>query len=168
MSLPVKIATACFLKKTAKTLFIDYTLTNHIIHAGKFAPPGGKLYNGEPMDIGAAREVYEETNIIARSLVYRGKITFLNEKRTINERPMENNWEVHFYDCYDFDDSQAKAREGSLAWVRNADVLALPLHEGDRVLWKEWLTNYKEFEGIIIHEGEQLTGYALKSYVSLS
>ena len=164
MSLPLQIATVSFLRKGEKTLFLDYRVKQtHPIHAGKLSPPGGKLESTDTSPIERAiKEIFEETNIIARSLIYRGKVTFLNEKRTINGKPMSKNWEVNLYDCYDFDDNNAVAREGEIYWVDNNEVSKLPLHEGDYVLWK-WLSQFKKFEGEIEHIGNKLTRAELKS-----
>jgi len=168
MSLQLQLATSSFLHKENSTLFLDYrTKRDHPIHSGKLSPPGGKLESIDfsPMD-GAIREVLEETNIIARNLIYRGKVTFFNEKRAINGKLMNKNWEVHLYDCYFFNDRKAIAREGELYWADNKIVPQLPLHEGDYVLW-EWLSKFKEFEGEIEHVGEKLTRAELKSSIVL-
>ena len=162
MSLPVKVATACFLRRNGKTLFIDYTNYPHPVHAGKFAPPGGRLDEGETLDNCAIREVAEEQGIVLNNVIYRGKVYFVNGRRTINGKPMNYDFEVHAYDCFDFDDTNARAKEGIPVWVEDNKVLDLPLHEGDRTIWS-WLGRYKIFEGEIVHEGERLTGIILKS-----
>ena len=167
MNPSLRIATACFCRKNNKTLLIDYTNSNHPIHAGKFSPPGGKLEletKDENIESGTKRELFEETNILDNSLVYRGVITFLNEKRTINGFPMKHNWEVHFFDCFNFDESKAKCEEGKISWIENDEVMNLPLHEGDKIMW-EWLNKYKEIEAEIIHTGEKLTRSTINSYV---
>ncbi|MCH7567800.1 MAG: NUDIX domain-containing protein [Nanoarchaeota archaeon] len=161
MSLPTRLAVVCYFRRNDHTLFIDYTLTNHPIHKGKFSPTGGKVEKGETPEEAAKREAEEETNIITHKLVYRGKVLFRNERRTIDGKAMEYNWEVHFYDCHKFDYTQARASEGRLAWTRNDEVLDLPLHEGDKVIWERWLKDHNEFEGEIIHEGENLTSAKL-------
>jgi 8-oxo-dGTP diphosphatase len=165
--LPLTKAAACFLRKEGKTLFIDYTNYPHPIHAGKYSIPGGRLEEGESLEECARREIAEETCIIADGLCYRGKVRFLNERRTINGKPMKNDFEVYFYDGFVFDDSNARATEGRLVWVEDNKVLDLPLHEGDRVIWQEWLSKYKEFEGEIEHEGERLTSARLVSGIEL-
>ncbi|MDP3882397.1 MAG: NUDIX domain-containing protein [Nanoarchaeota archaeon] len=158
MSLPTIIATACFLRDKGKTLFVDYSvLHNHPIHDGKHAAPGGKVEASDnSLEEAASREVLEETNIRAYNLIYRGTVLFLNEKRTINGKPMKNNWEVYFYDCHNFDATDARPKEGNLVWVNDDNVLDLPLHEGDRVLWG-WMQEYQEFKGEVMHEGDKLT-----------
>jgi len=164
MGLPLKVATACFLRRNEETLFIDYTNYPHPIHEGTYSPPGGKVKN-ENLESGAIREVLEETNIKINSLVYRGRVLFLNERRTIKGKSMQANWEVYFYDVFDFDDSQARAKEGALAWVKNESVPSLPLHEGDRIIWS-WLKEYREFEAEIEHEGERLARAEIKYHKS--
>ena len=171
MSLPLRIATLCFIYRKDRTLLLDFRDTqDHLIHAGKVSPAGGKFEESKDRTIEdcARREILEEMKIIARSLVYRGKVTFLNENRTINNKPMKNNWEVHVYDCFDFDDSNAKVVDyGALLWIDREGILDLPLHEGDRVIIRDWLPKYKQFEGEIVHVGEKLTEARLISSIGL-
>lgn len=75
---------------------------------------------------------------------------------------MTKNWEVHLYDCFDFNDKDAVAKEGELYWADNSEVLKLPLHEEDYVFWN-WLSKFKEFEGEIEHAGNKLVRAKLKS-----
>ena len=168
MSLPLVVATACFLRNNGKTLLVDYTHHPHPIHAGKYAAPGEKIAERDKnLEEGAKREVLEETNILANRLVYRGTVTFLNEKRTIKGKPMKSNWEVHFYDCCDFDASNAGCNKGALAWIEDGRVSELPLHEGDKTVW-EWMRDYLEFRGEIVYEGEKLTSASLTYQVASS
>ena len=163
MPLPWKFATACFLRRDKRTLLIDYTNYKHPIHEGFFSPPGGKIEEGEEPIQTTRREMREETGIIVRNLVYRGIIYFDNEKRTIKGRPFKYNFRVHIYDCYDFDDSNAFAKEGKFFWVEDEQVPSLRLHEGDKELWR-WLSIYKEVEGTIVEEGERFSrGTILKA-----
>jgi len=165
MSLPLKVATACFIGRDGKTLFIDYTNYPHPIHQGKYSIPGGRLEEGELQEDCVRREIREETGIFLKELTYRGRVKFLNEKRTINGNPMKNDFEVHFYECRDFDDANARATEGRLAWIEDNKVLDLPLHEGDRIIWRDWLSRYEVFGGVIEHEGEKLTSAKLISKI---
>ncbi len=166
MAFPVIYATATYLRRDSETLFLDYRGTTHPIHAELCAPPGGKVKEGESAEKGAAREVYEEVTIVPRSLIYRGTVLFSNEKRTLKGKLMRANWEVAFFDCSDFDATRAHATEGSLVWVPNELVLSLPLHAGDRIIWKDWLLHHRTFRGTLIHEGEALTSATLTSATS--
>lgn len=156
MPLPLNEAVICYLRRSSETLLIDYTSTQHPIHKGKFSAPGGKMGKAEKATDATRREVEEETGILARDLIYRGKVLFRNENRTIRGKPMPNNWLVYFFDCYDFDERNAHDVEGKLTWCYNDRVLSLPIHEGDRIIWEKWLSQEKEFSGEIVHEGETL------------
>jgi len=167
MPLPFKVAATCLIRKGESTLFLDFrVLQTHPIHAGKISPPGGKVDDGEFYEDAARREALEETGIILGNLTYRGTVNFLNEKRTIQGKPMSHNYTVHFRNLHDFDDSNAKATEGELLWIPNHEVADYPLHQGDRIIWENWLKNYSPFEGNIIHEGERMTEYKLISYMN--
>ncbi len=161
MTLPFEVATACYLRRDGKTLLIDYTNYPHPIHAGRYSPPGGRLEEGELIDNCVKREIAEEQGILLRNVVWRGMVRFLNEERTINGKPMKHNFDVHIYDCFDFDDARMASKEGVPVWVDNDKVLDLPLHEGDRIIWRDWLSRYKTFGGVIEHEGDKLTSARL-------
>ena len=159
MPLPWKLATVCLLRRCDKTLFIDYTSHQHPIHEGFYAPPGGKVEEHEDFIQTTQREVREETNIMTKSLVYRGVVRFHNEERTLKGRTFRHNFRVHIYDCHDFNDSFAKANEGGrLVWVDDSEILNLPISAGDNVLWK-WLGKYQTVDGAIVHRGEHVVEY---------
>ncbi len=94
------------------------------INAGKWIGTGGKLEEGETPRACAYRETVEETGLKPASLTYRGTVYFCygdidSEKMyvytgTVNDRA--------------FSDSD----EGTLAWIREEDILTLPLWEGDK------------------------------------
>src|SRR3989338_1329508 len=155
MSLPWKYATLCLIRRNGKTLFIDYRDYPHPIHHGFYAPPGGKIEPGENPEETTKREIEEETHIFLGTLAYRGVIRFDNERRTLKGKPFRYNFQVYIYECSDFDDSHAQPEEGRLFWAEDSKVLTLPLHEGDRELWK-WLEQYQEIEGTVVEVGEQL------------
>ncbi|HVY01350.1 MAG TPA: NUDIX domain-containing protein [Candidatus Nanoarchaeia archaeon] len=170
MSLPWLSGVICLLHKEGKTLFIDYRNYPHKIHQGKYSPPGGKVDSGEMSSDAAIRETFEETNIRVGTLVYRGKVHFNNEQRTVCGLPMKINMTVEIYESFDFDDSQARAMENkedkvpNLEWIAHDKIIGLKdLHEGDRKMF-EWLGAYKEFEGTISQVGESLGEFSLKSF----
>lgn len=160
MTLPVLEATVCFLRKERKTALVDYTNYPHPLHAGLFAPPGGRLEKGETKETSVKREIWEEQNIRINSLIYRGSVFFNNEKRHFGGKPAKYSFKVFYFDSHDFDDSQAKSREGKLVWVADDFVLELPMHEGDKAIWK-WLDRHRLFDAEILHEGEKLVRAAL-------
>ena len=166
MSLPVVHAVVCYLRRETETLFMDYTSFDHPLHKGKFSPPGGKLEEVEGKETAATREILEETGIIINKMTYRGEVTFLNEQRTFNGKPAKYNFRVYFYDSSDFNDTNARATEGALAWIQNDKVCDIPMHEGDKIIW-DWLRKYKEIRAEIIHVGDKLTESSLLSFKEL-
>ena len=164
MLLPTHIATACYIRRInggiSETLFIDYINSNHPLHKGMFAPPGGHVENGESLEESVVREVEEETGIKIRNPNFKGTVLFVNEKRTFGGKPAKYNFKVHIYDAYYFDDKNAIAKEGPLVWVPNNEVNLLKTHEGDKIVWK-WLEEIPYFNGKIVHEGEKLTSARL-------
>lgn len=170
MSLPWLNGVICLLRKEGKTLFIDYRDYPHKIHQGKYSPPGGKVNPGESSSDAAIRETFEETKIRVGTLVYRGKVHFNNEQRTVNGVPMKINMTVDIYESFDFDDSQAESTEikedkkAKLEWILDNEIVKTKeFHEGDRKMF-EWINTYKEFEGTISQVGETLGEYVLHSH----
>lgn len=135
MSLPVIEATACFLRKGDKTLFIDYTNFPHKLHHGKVAPSGGKINPGETPEQAIIREIGEEMGIKIHSLVYKGAVLFKNEGRMFGNKPATDNYLVHFYETFDFDDSHARASEGALVWLTDSEFQSRPAHKTDLELF---------------------------------
>lgn len=167
MSREIVLATLCFPRRAGQTLFIDYTQTTHPIHEGNYAASGGKFdaTKDKALEDCARRELGEETDIVARELIYRGKVMFLNANHTTrNGRLIDKDFDVSLYDCYDFNDSAAKNKEGRLVWIDNKKVLDMPLHDGDRIIWSEWLNKMLRFDGWLEYEGTKLAKYGLKRF----
>lgn len=180
MSLPWKLATVCVLREENRTLLIDYTHFSHSIHEGYYAPPGGKLHEGEDPIICTRREVEEETGIVVGTLPYRGNVKFHNEHRTRKSRPFKYNFEVQVYESRDFNMRNAQLTEGhGFVWVENnqlsrtkrdvlehiresksgiLDVSSAPISAEDQMLW-HWIFRYSTFNGSLMQVGEQLAEY---------
>ena len=141
MGLPLLYATVCYLRRRDKTLFIDYRDFPHPLHQGKFAPPGGKIKLPESSEQAVRREIKEETGINLNTVRYKGEVLFLNVGREFNEKPAKYNFLVYFFESDDFDDSQARATEGKLAWINNTEIRAYPMHKTDIGLLDLFLSN---------------------------
>lgn len=159
MSLPLHCAVACYMRRGNETLFTDYRNYPHHLHEGKVAITGGHIENESP-DEANIRETKEETGIKIKKQRLRGIVLFSNDKRTFHGKPAKYNFKVYFYESYDFDDSQMRAKEGELIWVVNEKAIELEMHEGDRHVW-EWMQKHEYFEGEIIHEGEKVVSAKL-------
>jgi 8-oxo-dGTP diphosphatase len=157
MSLPVKTATMCYFRRADDIWVMDYRKHNHPLHAGKFAPPGGKRNDEETLEECIIREVFEETGMKISSVKLRGQVLFFNERRTFGGKPAKNDWQVYVYECYNFDESKARPTEGKFVRIKKEEIESIPMHEGDRKIL-DWLLQNKGgiFNARIEHVGEQL------------
>ncbi len=104
------------------------------IHADKYNGLGGKLEPGESPAQAAVREVCEESGIelLPSQLRPLGVLQFPNFKPKSNE-----DWVVWLYRAdllpgHRVPDVKHETREGRLEWINEAQLLSLPLWEGDR------------------------------------
>lgn len=120
-------ATLCFPIRDGRVLLLRKA--EGLWGGGKWNGPGGKLLPGEDPEEGAAREVQEETGLVARGLQFAGLLRFyFGEERSPG-------WVVYVFTCDDFSGPTTAGREGTLQWHR---VDHLPL---DR-MWEDdrhWL-----------------------------
>ena len=95
-------------------------------HLGKFNGLCGKLEPGEDVVAGLRRELREEAAIEATSLRLRGTINWPGFG------PNGEDWLgfVFLVDAFDGDVPDANP-EGTLHWVPRADLMGLPMWEGD-------------------------------------
>lgn len=121
-------STLCYLEKDEKYLMLLRNKKKNDPNSNKYIGVGGKLEEKEsPIDC-AKREISEETGLIAQALDYRAVITFVSDKY-----PTE---QMHLFTCKDFTGIQKQCDEGDLFWIDKAEVLKLPLWEGDKVFLK--------------------------------
>lgn len=93
---------------------------------GKWNGVGGKLERDEDVAAGMARELHEETGLVATRTTLRG---------TVSWPGFGPNGEDHFGFVFLLEaDGEPPARneEGDLVWVPIVDMMDLPMWEGDR------------------------------------
>lgn len=94
---------------------------------GLWVAPGGKLEPGESPFACAQRELKEETNLLADSLMFRGLVT------ESSPRP-DWQWMIFLYVTTKFRGQlMGDDREGLFSWKPISDVLSLDLPEADRL-----------------------------------
>jgi len=101
------------------------------MHQGKWNGLGGKIEPGETPEECALREIYEESGLVVRNLVYKGLLTFPGFAN-------EEDWYAFVFVSTDFHGELIDSPEGRLDWVDDSDLLDLILWEGDR-LFIPWL-----------------------------
>ncbi len=101
-------ATLCFPIRDGQVLLLRKR--EGLWGGGKWNGPGGKLLPGEDPEEGAAREVREETGLVARDLRFAGVLHFsFGEQRS-------SGWVVYVFTCEEFSGAVAEGREGTLRW----------------------------------------------------
>jgi 8-oxo-dGTP diphosphatase len=96
-------------------------------HLGKYNGLGGKMLADEDIHQCLVREVFEEANIRCEQAVLKGTINWTGFG------PQGENWFGFIYRVERFSGIPATANEeGDLLWVDVADILKLPMWEGDK------------------------------------
>ena len=96
-------------------------------HLGKYNGLGGKMQPGEDIYQCMVREILEEANIQCRCAVLRGTINWTGFG------PNGENWFGFIYRIDRFTGIPPESNEeGDLVWVDVADILSLPMWEGDK------------------------------------
>jgi 8-oxo-dGTP diphosphatase len=96
-------------------------------HLGKYNGLGGKMLPEEDIYRCLVREIKEEANILCETAVLRGTINWTGFG------PQGENWFGFIYRIDRFSGTPLTANEeGDLVWVEVADIMQLPMWEGDR------------------------------------
>lgn len=123
------------------------------VNQGKWIGPGGKFETGENAAACMKRELLEETGLTADELNYEGVIYF--------RYPHKEEEKIWIYTCDRFHGELKECDEGTLAWIREEDILSLNLWEGDRIFLEHILHHESEkfcFE-LIYNEADELTAF---------
>ncbi|TWT13221.1 NUDIX domain-containing protein [Planomicrobium sp. CPCC 101079] len=118
-----------------------------------FIGPGGKVDFPESPTEGAIREVFEETGLVVKKIVYKGLDEYTDS--SANSRYM-----VFNYLATEFEGDMLEAPpEGELAWVPIKEALDLPMQPW----FKKRFPLFFEEETFEIHNGMKMqNGYAQK------
>lgn len=120
------VSTLVYIRKDGKTLMLRRDKKDAELHGYKYNGVGGKFERGESPEDCAVREVKEETGLTARSLVYRGHLSFPYFDDELD-------WLVFVYECFDFEGAIKESDEGSLHWIDDDQIMNLNIYEGDKV-----------------------------------
>jgi 8-oxo-dGTP diphosphatase len=150
------LATLCYVKKDGMTLMIHRVKRDNDIHASKWNGLGGKLESGETPEECVVREVREESGLLIKNPLLKGILTFPGFDG-------ENDWYVFVFTAREFEGELIDSEEGHLAWVKDADIMTLPLWEGDRI-FLPWLDGEAFFSGRFVYHGGNLVEHGVIFY----
>lgn len=152
------LATICYLDNGREFLMLHRNKKENDVHHGKWIGVGGKIEQGETPEECARREIFEETGLVAHSLLLKGIITFPHF--TPNE-----DWYAYVFCVRDFSGEMlASCPEGELHWVAYDQVLKKPTWEGDRVFLSWLLEGAPFFSAKFSYEGERCLGHQVVFY----
>lgn len=117
-NIKVDIYTMCLVQNGNNVLLLDRPSKKGF---PGFIAPGGKVEFPESLTEGAAREVYEETGLRVRNLIYKGLDEFVDVKK--NYRYMVFNYITSTFEG----DLLPNPPEGTLHWVPFHEVTELPM-----------------------------------------
>lgn len=123
--LPIINTTLCYLVQDGKVLLLHRVKKENDLNREKWIGVGGKFQDGESPEDCVIRETREETGLTLTEYRYRGVVTFVSERA-----PMEL---MHLFTATGFTGTLTDCDEGTLEWVDQEDVPALPTWEGDRI-----------------------------------
>ncbi len=152
----MKLGTLCYLQKDGHTLMIHRNKREGDFHLGKYNGLGGKFIEGETPEECVIREIKEESGFDIVEPRLHGVITF----------PLfdgVDDWYVFIYSCADFSGNQIETEEGILEWVKDEELLNLPLWEGDYI-FLPWLKKDGFFSAKFIYENKKLIDWKVIFY----
>lgn len=152
----MRLGTLCYLRKGGKTLMVHRIKKPNDMHQGKWNGLGGKLEQGETPEECAIREIYEESGLVVKNLVYKGLLTFPGFAD-------EEDWYAFVFVATDFEGELIDSPEGRLDWVDDAGLLDLNLWEGDR-LFIPWLDRPGIFSGKLTYRDGRLIDHQVVFY----
>ncbi len=117
--------TLCYLERGDEYLMLHRTKKENDLNHDKWVGVGGKFQDKESPEDCVLRETWEETGLTLTRYRYRGLVTFIS-----------NQWETEYMHVFTADQWTGEPHpcdEGDLAWIKKADLRALPLWEGDQI-----------------------------------
>jgi 8-oxo-dGTP diphosphatase len=152
----MKLATLCYLRKDGRTLMIHRVKKAGDIHAGKWNGLGGKLEPGETPEECAAREIREESGLVARRLELKGVLSFPGFAN-------DEDWYAFVFVVPEFEGQISESQEGYLQWIESTEIYNLNLWEGDRV-FLPWLDQPGLFSGKFVYKNGRLVDHSVIFY----
>ena len=140
--------TLCYLSVEGKTLMLHRVKKKNDMNHDKWIGVGGKFEDKESPEDCILRETYEETGLRLTEYRYRGLVTFVSDLY-----PTEY---MHLFTATGWEGESHSCDEGELAWIKKAELLSLPLWEGDKIFLRLLETDEPFFSLKLKYEGETL------------
>ena len=145
--------TLCYLERGDQYLMLHRVKKKNDLNQGKWIGVGGKFQEGESPEECLLRECREETGLTLTAWRCRGLVTFVSD-----QAPTEY---MHLFTASAWTGAPHPCGEGELAWIRKADLYALPMWAGDRIFLDLLERDAPFFSLKLRYEGERLAEAAL-------
>lgn len=143
------LTTLCYIEQDNKYLMLHRIKKEQDINKNKWIGVGGHFEAGEAPEECLLREVKEETGFTLTSWRFRGMVTFISDKTAETKY-------MCLYTADGFEGELISCEEGELEWIEKAEVLKLPLWEGDKIFLR-LLEEEREFFSLKLrYEGDKL------------
>ena len=153
----MKNTSLCYIEDGERYLMLHRVKKEEDANKNKWIGIGGKFEEGESPEDCVLREVREETGLTLTRYRYRGIVTFVS-----------NVWEteyMHLFTADAWSGALSDCDEGALAWVRKADVAALPIWPGDKIFLRLLAEEAPFFSLKLVYRDEDLIMAALNGKV---
>jgi len=141
-------STLCYLERGDSYLMLHRVKKKDDMNHDKWIGVGGKFEDKESPEDCILRETLEETGLTLTDYRYRGLVTFISD-----EYPTEY---MHLFTATGWTGTPIECSEGELAWIKKADLLSLPLWEGDKIFLRLLDADEPFFSLKLKYEGEIL------------
>ena len=141
--------TLCYIEQDGKYLMLHRVKKEQDMNRDKWLGIGGKFEDKESPEDCVLREALEETGLTLHSPEYRGLVTFVSDRY-----PTEY---MHLFTATGWTGTPHPCDEGELAWIQKAQLLTLPMWEGDRIFLKLLEENVPFFSLKLRYQGDHLT-----------
>ncbi|MCR4327823.1 MAG: NUDIX domain-containing protein [Nanoarchaeota archaeon] len=159
----MKYGNLSYLCVKEKVLMLEKGERDGDLNSGFYAIPGGKINESEMgiskpegRKISVIRENSEETGLTLLKPKLLGMVLFDNSEREFPGGKKMGDFLVYIFSSDEYGGQILdNPEEGNPVWVPKKDILGLPMHEGDRLLY-EWVFQDKPFSGVIYHKGNKV------------
>ena len=141
-------STLCYLERGDEYLMLHRVKKKNDMNHDKWIGVGGKFEDKESPEDCILRECFEETGLTLTDYRYRGLVTFVSDLY-----PTEY---MHLFTATEWSGTPHPCDEGELAWIKKADLLSLPLWEGDKIFLRLLEADSPFFSLKLKYEGESL------------
>lgn len=137
------LSTQIYLIHEGSWLMLLRNKKHNDINHDKWIAVGGRKEKDETIEECAVRETFEETGLICDELIYQGKVLF---EYDTNEPEL-----IYIYTCEKYHGALHECNEGTLAWIKEDQIMDLSLWEGDRIFLRKMLEGNDEPFSITLH-----------------